>query len=93
MFGALGTVCREIQLVDGFYEVQGSFRIKAWYYEQLMSSGRPAPFLQAQEVLQTATTVTADRMPGFYRYANNVHAMVYNSTTREIWHLQPIGKP
>jgi RHS repeat-associated protein len=82
---------RQIELIDGFYDAAGSrFKFSEYYYERLWSTGRPAPFLQAQEVLETATSVTPDKVNGFFRYANDLMEMVYNPTTREVWHLQPI---
>jgi filamentous hemagglutinin len=89
----LGTAAREIQLVDGFYQAEGSaFKFSKYYYERLWATGRGAPFIQAQEVLNTATTVTPDRMAGFYRYTNTAMEMVYNPTTKVVWHLQPLKK-
>jgi hypothetical protein len=90
LFGSLG---REIQLTDGFYQANGSsFRFSQYYYEKLWATGRGAPFLQAQEILQTSTTVTADRLQGFYRYTNNTMEMVYNPTSKEVWHIMPLKK-
>jgi RHS repeat-associated protein len=84
---------REIKLVDGFYQAEASaFKFSEYYYNKLWSTGRGAPFLQAEEVLSTAKTVTPDRMEGFYRYVNDSFEMVYNPTTKEVWHLQPLGK-
>jgi RHS repeat-associated protein len=92
-FQLLGTAAREIQLVDGFYQAEGSaFKFSKYYYERLWATGRGAPFIQAQEVLSTATTVAPDRMAGFYRYTNTAMEMVYNPTTKEVWHLQPLKK-
>ncbi len=90
---AAATAGREIKLLDGFYEVEGSaFKFSKYYYEKLWATGRGAPFLQADEVLATARSITPDRMPGFYRFANDSMEMVYNPTTKEVWHLMPIGK-
>jgi hypothetical protein len=84
---------REIQLVDGFYQADSSaFKFSKYYYEKLWATGRGAPFLQAQEVLQTATAIAPDRMAGFYRYTNTAMEMVYNPKTREVWHLMPLKK-
>lgn len=52
---------------------------------------RGVPFVQAAEVLKTATTVIPDRMVGFYRYANGSMEMVYNPTTKEVRYLQPLS--
>jgi filamentous hemagglutinin len=92
--GKSGTaIGREIKLVDGFYQAEGSaFKFSEYYYNKLWSTGRGAPFLQAEEVLNTAKMVTPDRMAGFNRYVNDVFEMIYNPTTKEVWHLQPLGK-
>lgn len=81
----------EIKMVDGFYQAEGTpFKFSEYYYNRLWSTGRGAPFVQADEVLKTATTVTPDRMAGFYRYTNGSMEMVYNPVTKEVWHLQPL---
>jgi RHS repeat-associated protein len=81
---------REIMLVNGFYQAEGSaFKFSQYYYEKLWSTGRGAPFLQADEVLKTATKVVPDRMKGFNRYENGSYEMIYNPATKEVWHLQP----
>jgi filamentous hemagglutinin len=87
------TLGREIKLVDGFYQAEGSaFKFSEYYYNRLWSTGRGAPFLQAEEVLSTTKTITPDRMTGFNRYVNDAFEMIYNPTTKEVWHLQPLGK-
>ena len=89
--GEASLLGREIQLADGFYQAEGSaFKFSAYYYEKLWATGRGAPFLQAEEVLATARTVTPDRMAGFYRYTNEFMEMVYNPTSKEVWHLMPL---
>lgn len=81
---------REITLVGGFYQAEGSaFKFSQYYYEKLWNTGRGAPFLQAEEVLKTATRVVPDRMKGFNRYENGTYEMIYNPSTKEVWHLQP----
>lgn len=87
--GALNKTSNII-LRDGYYEANG-FKVSELYYNELWNTGRPAPFLVAPEVLDGATTVTADVIkPGFFRYEFGGLEMVYNPTTGEIWHLQPI---
>jgi filamentous hemagglutinin len=86
-----GAGFRQIQLVDGYYQAEGlPLKFSQYYYERLWATGRGAPFLQAQEVLATGRVVGPDRMPGFYRYTNDFLDMVYNPTTGEVWHIQPI---
>ena len=88
--GAKGSL-PEIKMVDGFYQAEGTpFKFSEYYYNRLWSTGRGAPFVQADEVLKTATTVTPDRMAGFFRYTNGSMEMVYNPVTKEVWHLQPL---
>jgi hypothetical protein len=66
------TIGREIKLVHGFYQAEGSaFKFSDYYCNKLWSTGRGAPFLQAEEVLNTAKTNTPDRIAGFNRYAND----------------------
>lgn len=90
-FSLLGTASREVTVVDGYVQ-NSTFKFKHWYHDKLWKEGRPYPFLQAQEVLDTATSVSKDRMKGFYRYTNGRLEMVYNPKTREIFHLQPLSK-
>ena len=90
---AADTVGREIILTDGFYQAEKSaFKFSEYYYKKLWDTGRGAPFLQAEEVFKTAKTVIPDRMPGFNRYVNDTFEMIYNPTTKEVWHLQPLGR-
>ena len=54
-----GSSLPEIKMVDGFYQAEGTpFKFSEYYYNRLWSTGRGAPFVQADEVLKTATTVT-----------------------------------
>jgi hypothetical protein len=86
-----GAAFREIRLAEGYYQAEGlPFRFSRYYYEKLWATGRGAPFLQAEEVLATGRMVGADRMTGFYRYTNDYLEMIYNPTTGEVWHIQPI---
>ncbi|MFC4820070.1 RHS repeat-associated core domain-containing protein [Dokdonella ginsengisoli] len=84
------SIGREINLIDRFYQTaESAFKFSEYYYKKLWATGRGAPFLQAEEVLNTATKVVPDRMPGFNRYTNDHYEMIYNPTTKEVWHLQP----
>lgn len=77
-------------LIDGYYEVNG-FKFSKYYYERLWESGRPAPALIAQEILNTAKCATPDlKKIGFMRYEVAGWEMIYNPITKEIWHLSPI---
>jgi RHS repeat-associated protein len=77
----------------GFVTVNG-FRFSQAYYNRLWVTGRAAPGFRAQSILRGATTRTVDPLgrPGFYRYVYDGWEMIYNPTTREVWHLQPIGR-
>ncbi len=82
---------RAMNVADGFVQAEGSIvKFSVYYYNRLWATGRGAPFLQAEEVLQTATNITQHRLPGFYRYTNDKLEMVFNPTTGEVWHLQPL---
>jgi filamentous hemagglutinin len=81
---------REIKLANGFYQAANSmFKFSQCYYDKLWLTGRGAPYVQAEELLSTLTAVTADHKTGFSRYTNGKIEMVYNPTSREVWHLQP----
>ena len=88
--GAAGTAARTILQEDGYYIADG-LTISTKYYESLLATGRPAPFLTAREILETATTVNADPrgFEGFYQYSNDVLNMILNPDTGEIWHIGP----
>ena len=76
-------------LRNGYYEVNG-FKISEYYYNKLWNAGRPAPTLFAKEILDVAKNITPDIKPGFFRYEGLGWELVYNPTTKEIWHIQPI---
>ncbi|MDN3512729.1 MAG: hypothetical protein NG784_15690 [Candidatus Jettenia sp.] len=78
----------EAKLVNGYYEVNG-FKFSEHYYYKLWNTGRKAPSLIAKEVLVSNPTVTADKMYGFFRYESSGWEMIYNPTTKELWHLMP----
>jgi RHS repeat-associated protein len=92
IIGPIGNFGSDVELVDGFYQVAGSeLRFREFYYNRLWATGRPAPFLAAQEVLDTATNIEPDvSLPGFNRYTNGTLEMVYNPSTGEVFHLQPL---
>ena len=63
------------------------------YYNKLWNTGREAPSLVAQEVLAGAETVVPNYgliKPGFDKIYTGGWEMIYNQTTKEVWHLQPI---
>lgn len=80
---------KPITLNNGYYSADG-MKISQQYYEKLWSNGRPAPFIQAREVLGSNPKVSPDRMSGFNRYEGAGLEMIYNPKTGEIWHIQPI---
>jgi RHS repeat-associated protein len=78
-------------LKNGYYEVNG-FKFSEYYYNKLWSTGRGAPSLVANEVLQGgAKTAVPDALKaGFNKYIHGGWEMIYNPATKEVWHLQPI---
>lgn len=84
--------CKTVEAVikDGYVEI-GGFRFSEYYYNKLFSTGRGAPVTVAKEILAAAKTSTPDiRKPGFLRYEAAGWEMIYNPTTKEVWHLQPL---
>ncbi|MEE9927522.1 hypothetical protein [Microvirgula aerodenitrificans] len=74
---------REIKLANGFFQAEGApFKFSEYYYRRLWLTGRGSPFIQAEEVLKTATTVSPDSKAGFYKYTNGFMEMVYNPITK-----------
>lgn len=78
-------------LKNGYYEVNG-FKFSEYYYNRLWNEGRSAPSLTARIILENAISVTPDKKLGFFKYLTADWELVYNPTTREIWHIQPISK-
>lgn len=62
------------------------------YYERVWKQGRPAPFVQAREIINSNPKITLDPRgrEGFYRYESSGLEMIYNPKTKEIWHIQPV---
>jgi len=55
------------------------------------NTGRGAPGLVAKEVLAGAKKGIPDAIKiGFKKYVYGGWEMIYNPTTKEVWHLQPI---
>ena len=63
------SIGRRIILNDGFYSVDG-LKISQSYYERLWSQGRPAPFIQAKEILNNAPKISPDPRgaAGYFKY-------------------------
>lgn len=81
----------EAVLKNGYYEVNG-FKFTQYYYEKLWASGRQAPSVVAQQILDEAKIVIPDlKRAGFMRYEIDGWEMVYNPMTKEVWHLSPIS--
>ncbi len=76
-------------LRNGYYEVNG-LKFSDYYYNRLWSTGRPGPSLVANEILQGSKPLGPNSKPGFYNYEFGGVEMIYNPSTREVWHLQPI---
>ena len=74
----------------GYFEVNG-LKFSEYYYNKLWSTGRGAPSLVAKEILASGVKGVPDTCkPGFFRYEAYGWEMVFNPTTKEVWHLQPI---
>lgn len=82
---------KPIVLENGFYYVDG-MKISKGYYDSLWRQGRPAPFVQAREILESNPNVTPDPrdMPGYFRYEGAGLEMIYNPKTGQIGHIQSI---
>jgi len=75
-------------LRDGYYYVNG-FKYSQYYYERLWNTGRHAPSLISRMILEATKGqgVPDPVKEGFYRYVYDGWTLVYNPTTKEIWHL------
>ena len=74
----------------GYIEVNG-LKFSEYYYNKLWSTGRGAPSLIAKEILDSGVKGVPDACKlGFFRYEAYGWEMVFNPTTKEVWHLQPI---
>ncbi len=82
---------QSIVLDNGFYKVDG-MKISEIYYSKLWNNGRPAPFVQAREILNSKPKITVDPRgaQGYMRYEGAGMEMIYNPTTGQIRHIQPI---
>ena len=77
-------------LKNGYYEVNG-LKFSEYYYNKLWSTGRGAPSLAANEILASGAKGVPDAVKaGFFRYEAGGWEMVFNPSTKEVWHLQPI---
>lgn len=82
---------KTIDFDGAFYSVDG-LKFSKSYYERLWSEGRPAPFLQAKEVLSSNPKIIPDPRgaPGYFKYEGGGLEMIYNPTTGQVGHIQPI---
>ncbi|WP_235895006.1 hypothetical protein [Yersinia rochesterensis] len=77
---------------DGkFYSVD-RLKFSKNYYDRLWRQGRPAPFVQAKEVLGSNPKIMPDPKgaPGYFKYEGAGLEMIYNPTTGQVGHIQPI---
>lgn len=79
-------------LKDGYYEANG-FKFTEYYYKRLWDTGRKAPSLTAQSILDYATEVIPDPRgyEGFYKYVADDWYMIYNPITKIVSHLEKLG--
>ncbi|MGO6814595.1 hemagglutinin repeat-containing protein [Rhizobium leguminosarum] len=92
MIGVAANGGRPIAYDGQFFSADGIKFSKA-YYERLWSTGgRPAPFLQARAVLDSNPKISADPRgaPGYFRYEGAGLEMIYNPTTGQVGHIQPL---
>ncbi|WP_245490234.1 hypothetical protein [Rhizobium leguminosarum] len=92
MIGIAANGGRPIAYDGQFYSADG-FKFSKAYYERLWSTGgRPAPFLQARAVLDSNPKISADPRgaPGYFRYEGAGLEMIYNPTTGQVGHIQPL---
>lgn len=83
---------RQIEFDGQFYSADG-FKFSASYYDRLWSSGgRPAPFLQARAIMDSNPTIMPDPRgtAGYFRYEGAGMEMIYNPTTGQVGHIQPL---
>ncbi|MBD9402830.1 hemagglutinin repeat-containing protein [Comamonas sp. CMM02] len=82
---------KPIEFDGQFYSVDG-LKFSKSYYERLWQQGRPAPFVQAKEVLASNPKITPDPRgaEGYFRYEGAGLEMIYNPSTGQIGHIQPI---
>lgn len=83
---------RPIEFDGQFYSADG-FKFSSSYYDRLWTTGgRPAPFLQARSVMDSNPKITPDPRgaPGYFRYEGAGMEMIYNPTTGQIGHIQPL---
>ena len=83
---------RPIEFDGQFYSADG-FKFSSSYYNRLWTTGgRPAPFLQARSVLESNPMITPDprRAQGYFRYEGAGMEMIYNPTTGQVGHIQPL---
>ena len=64
-------------------------KISERYYNRLWQEGRPAPFVQAREILNNNPRILPYSKLGFLRYESLGLELIYNPKTGEIWHIQP----
>ncbi|KFB87175.1 filamentous hemagglutinin [Serratia grimesii] len=79
---------------DGKFYSADNFKFSKEYYERLWGQGRPAPFLQAREIMNSKPKVVADPRgaPGYFKYEGAGLEMIYNPSTKQVGHIQPVRK-
>ena len=84
-------VGKKISFDGAFYAVDG-MKFSKSYYEKLWAQGRPAPFVQAREVLNSNPKIEPDPRgaPGYLRYEGAGLEMIYNPKTGQVGHIQPV---
>ncbi|EGI1261316.1 contact-dependent inhibition toxin CdiA, partial [Escherichia coli] len=82
---------KKISFDGDFYTVDG-MKFSKSYYEKLWEQGRPAPFVQAREVLNSNPKIEPDPRGalGYLRYEGAGLEMIYNPKTGQVGHIQPV---
>jgi hypothetical protein len=82
------TVSRSSRVMVEF----NGFKFTEFYYARLWATGRKYPTLIAKQILTESPKITPDPQgfSGFSRYEIPGWEMIYNPTTKEISHLQPL---
>ncbi|MDF0730656.1 hypothetical protein P0Y43_07905 [Pseudomonas entomophila] len=67
--------------------------IRGFDYERLWREGRPAPFIQAKEVLSSKPKIIPDPRgaPGYFKYEGGGLDMIYNPATGQVGHISQSG--
>ena len=86
-----GAPRNKIQLMDGFYLVDG-LKISDSYYERLWKEGRSIPTSEGGLRQQSCDLPVPRGAPGYFRYEGAGLEVIYDPITGQIGHIQPVRK-